>query len=326
MSYSNDYYSFVVEQKGCSFASKHLDNGLLPNCTIACIKAHSDDKEGAYTCYRDVAFKTSALGLQFPSTISFAPDFNNIPFKNAIGIEVHFKLKTPWYSKDDRPFHVMDNPIHKDWVFGVPYISGSAWKGMLRWAYRMEEGQLQSKDKVKSSDEIVHLFGNEKEEKTNFLQGALHFYPTFFNKVGFEVINPHSRVTKAGTNPIYYEVVPAGEEIYTLYLLYAPARPNTLNDKKGMNLLKCEAMLEKFIAVINTLLTKYGISAKRTVGWGACSIVDWSIKKHKSILSGKTYSKMNDISEVNAGIKEVLNAIYFPKYGENKRLPGYLIV
>jgi len=39
-------------------------------------------------------------------------------------------------------------------------------------------------------------------------KGRVIFYPTYFDKLSLEVINPHNRKTKAGTNPIYYEVVP----------------------------------------------------------------------------------------------------------------------
>lgn len=56
----------------------------------------------------------------------------------------------------------------------------------------------------------MHLFGNEKGEGEEFSRGALVFYPTWFDKIGFEVINPHNRARRAGTQPIYYEVVTPG--------------------------------------------------------------------------------------------------------------------
>src|SRR5579875_3174724 len=40
-----------------------------------------------------------------------------------LAIAVGFELLTPWYSKDDRLFHVLDNPVRKDRVFGVPDAS-----------------------------------------------------------------------------------------------------------------------------------------------------------------------------------------------------------
>jgi len=187
---------------------------------------------------------------------------------------VGFELLTPWYSKDDRVFHVMDNPVRKDRVFGVPYMAASSWKGLLRWACRMQAGlqkHLRENDgKIegwRDPDWILHLFGNEKGEEEDFHRGALVFYPTWFDKIGFEVINPHSRERRAGTQPIYYEVVPIGTN-GTLSLLYAPWPGMKPEAKPG-------EIIPKLLEAIEALLTTYGISAKRTVGWGTAKITDW---------------------------------------------------
>jgi CRISPR-associated protein Cmr2 len=187
---------------------------------------------------------------------------------------VGFELLTPWYSKDDRVFHVMDNPVRKDRVFGVPYMAASSWKGLLRWACRMQAGlreHLRENDgKIegwRDPDWILHLFGNEKGEEEDFHRGALVFYPTWFDKIGFEVINPHSRERRAGTQPIYYEVVPIGTN-GTLSLLYAPWPGMKPEAKPG-------EIIPKLLEAIETLLTTYGISAKRTVGWGTAKITEW---------------------------------------------------
>jgi CRISPR-associated protein Cmr2 len=187
---------------------------------------------------------------------------------------VGFELLTPWYSKDDRVFHVMDNPVRKDRVFGVPYMAASSWKGLLRWACRMQAGlreHLRENDgKIegwRDPDWILHLFGNEKGEEEDFHRGALVFYPTWFDKIGFEVINPHSRERRAGTQPIYYEVVPIGTN-GTLSLLYAPWPRMKPEANPG-------EVIPKLLEAIETLLTTYGISAKRTVGWGTAKITEW---------------------------------------------------
>ncbi len=185
-----------------------------------------------------------------------------------------FELLTPWYSKDDRTFHVMDNPVRKDRVFGVAFMAASSWKGMLRWACRMQAGLREhlkkhdgKLDGWRDPDWILHLFGDEKGEEQDFHQGALVFYPTWFDRIGFEVINPHSRASRAGTQPIYYEVVPPGGT-GTLSLLYAPW-PGMKPEAKP------EEALPKLLEAIETVLTTYGISAKRTVGWGTAKILKW---------------------------------------------------
>lgn len=212
--------------------------------------------------------------------LPFEPDFANLPVSNWFGIEVSFTLQSPWYSKDDRAFHVMDNPVRKDKVIGIPYMSASMWKGMLRWSYRMQSGlykYLEDHDMKmtnwKDPDWIVHLFGNEKGEKDDFRSGSLVFYPTWFNQIGFEVINPHDRARRAGTQPIYYEVVPAGVQ-GTLRLLYAPMPREMERDK---------VKPDDFIILVDSiqaLLETYGISAKRTAGWGLAKIEEngWSLQ------------------------------------------------
>lgn len=188
-------------------------------------------------------------------------------------LAVRFTLHTPWYSKDDRPFHVLDNPVRKDRVFGVPFLSAAGWKGLLRWACRMEAGLL---DHLERHDNhlrgwtdpawILHLFGNEKGEDTTFERGALAFRPTWFDKVGFEVINPHDRERRAGTQPIVYEVVPPGTE-GTLRLLYAPLPGDPAPDET----------FPKLFSAVDKMLTVYGISAKRTAGWGSCTVSSWAL-------------------------------------------------
>ena len=206
--------------------------------------------------------------------INFRPDFKNLPSPHWLGLQVDFKLLTPWYSKDERIFHVLDNPVRKDRVFGVPFMSASSWKGLLRWACRMQAGLSNHLEEHGGKLEgwndppwILHLFGNEKGEEEFFHKGALVFYPTWFNKIGFEVINPHDRTRRAGTQPIYYEVVPPDAQ-GTLSLLYAPwpgMKPKVDEEEILPNLLKA----------IEMLLETYGISAKRTVGWGTTKILEW---------------------------------------------------
>ena len=189
-----------------------------------------------------------------------------------VGFEIPFTLQTPWYSKDDRPFHVLDNPLRKDRVFGVPFMSASSWKGMLRWAFAMRTGQIgpnletDEKKLEPYKKQELHLFGNERGEQKKFQSGALQFYPTWFDAIDFELINPHDRARRAGTNPILYEVVPAGTK-GILKLLYAPAPGEAKKDK--VERVECLCAL---IEAIRLLLGTYGISAKRTVGWGTAEI------------------------------------------------------
>lgn len=204
-----------------------------------------------------------------------------------LALQIHFQLKTPWYSKDDRPLHVLDNPVRKDRVFGVPFMSAASWKGLLRWSCRMEHCLLDHLAKHDGkfygwSDPpwIVHLFGNARGEDEDFSRGALQCFPTWFDKVGFEVINPHDRARRAGTQPIVYEVVPPGRKA-RLHLLYAPAPGRAETHRVD----SAEAV-GRLLDATQKLLSVYGFSAKRTAGWGIAEIQSGEIRSTRGCKKG----------------------------------------
>ncbi|MGE5488378.1 MAG: RAMP superfamily CRISPR-associated protein, partial [bacterium] len=219
-----------------------------------------------------------------------------------LAIEIKFKLQSPWYSKDDRPFHVLDNPVRKDRVFGVPYMSAASWKGFIRWACRMQAGLQEHLQRHggkmndwSDPDWIIHLFGNEKGEKEDFLRGSLAFYPTWFDKVRFEVINPHSRKTRAGTQPILYEVVPSDTE-GVLRLLYAP-----LPGDDGLGVAERIDALQKLLDAAEQLLTVYGFSAKRTAGWGIAEVI-------KARANGGEWRQEHPLQKLKDGLATLLSS------------------
>lgn len=287
-----DYFVWIAENSSIQEAltlPEGLAGGFVDEVSV---RFFMKDRENARNRYRTEAGKNFQIPeeLQYLFIPRFAslspphiPNFVSLPSSHWLGLLVDFELLTPWYSKDDRVFHVLDNPVRKDRVFGVPYMAASSWKGLLRWAFQMHmkligpEGEADEKEQKRAKNWELYLFGNEKDEKKYFQQGALVFYPTWFDKIGYEVINPHSRSRRAGTQPIYYEVVPPGAK-GTLYLLYAPL--------PGMKpAAQPKEVFLKLLEAIEELLTTYGISAKRTVGWGTAKILTWraSHKTHDSI-------------------------------------------
>ncbi len=278
---SFDYYASLAESKTCPKRVNEGDlvSGFADECVVWFCqdkpqgKQALDPKNEARQCYMK---RAAELELNLPPDLHLEPDHTSLPVSTWFGIDVSFTLVSPWYSKDDRPFHVLDNPVRKDRVFGVPFMSAASWKGLLRWAYAMKNGLVgpypeSDQEIIKSKKkEIVHLFGNEKGEDEQFRSGALACYPTWFNKIGFEVINPHSRTRRAGTQPIYYEVVPAGTT-GRLQLLYAPLPGEIERDR-----VTPADFIGGFIDSIRALLETYGISAKRTAGWGTARIDTWT--------------------------------------------------
>jgi CRISPR-associated protein Cmr2 len=263
-----DLYAELASEAACPTDGSlptGLASGFVDGCTAWSARG-DDQRNEARRCYTN---RASAGTFALPSRLQLDPPFDQLPDTSWLAFEVTFTLQTPWYSKDDRPFHVLDNPVRKGRVFGVPYLPAASWKGLLRWACRMQAGLHDyleqhdgTLDRWQDPVWIIHLFGNEKGETEDFQQGALVFYPTWFDKIGFEVINPHSRRTRAGTQPIYYEVVPAGTE-GTLHLLSAPLPGAAPRDKVKPG------------EAIEALLTTSGMSAKRTAGWGTASVRQW---------------------------------------------------
>ncbi len=180
-------------------------------------------------------------------------------------------------------------------------MSAASWKGLLRWACRMQVGlheHLQrhgaKMNDWSDPDWIIHLFGNEKGEKEDFRQGALAFYPTWFDKVGFEVINPHSRKTRAGAVPVAYEVVPPDNTEGVLRLLYAP-----LPGDDGLGSAESIDALRNLLDAAEQLLTVYGFSAKRTAGWGIAEVV-------KARANGGEWKQENPIQKLKDELASLL--------------------
>ncbi|MFW0885020.1 RAMP superfamily CRISPR-associated protein [Candidatus Acidulodesulfobacterium sp. H_13] len=223
--------------------------------------------------------------------------------KYSLFLQFKFFLSTPYISRDDEGFYIIDNPIKKDKVFKVPMVSGSSWKGNMRWVAQHIET-----DPAK----IINLFGNEKKVEKDFKRGRLNFYTTFFNQIGLEVINPHDRKTKAGIQPIYIESVPGGAD-GTFSLLYMPfdlmGRPGT--EVKEEVIKDLEAI---YPAIKNMMLT-YGFSAKRSSGFGIaknelsdvfCEMNGIEIKKSPK-KDSKQKSKIKSFKELKVKEQKTFN-------------------
>ncbi|MGB9791804.1 MAG: RAMP superfamily CRISPR-associated protein, partial [Thermacetogeniaceae bacterium] len=221
-------------------------------------------------------------------------------------IDFKFRLRKPYISRDDTEFYVIDNPVKKDWVFKVPYIAPSQWKGCLHaamvcqladwWAgltYKCEETK---KKFVEWRLQLMRLFGNEQgvgvdtEEFESYLdriseeeladmyrrglkqlapkgrrRGRLMFYPSFFDGLGVEVINPHSRETGAGKWPIYFETVPEGA-CGRFLLLYVPF--DSVGKDKKVTIREVAEDLFSVARGVVFLLTDFGFGAKTASGFG----------------------------------------------------------
>jgi len=115
------------------------------------------------------------------------------------------------------------------------------------------ERLLRAHYELKSDDPLPHH------------SGRLMFYPTFFDLIDVEVINPHSRKTRAGTHPIYLECVPQGAKgIFSL--LYLPFDLIGADEAE----IRKQALADLHLVAegLCALFLTYGFSAKRSSGYG----------------------------------------------------------
>jgi len=222
-------------------------------------------------------------------------------------IQFSFVLEKPYISKDDANFYIIDNPLKKEKVFKVPMIPGTTWKGNLRNAAIqnfMNNDSLASDKLADQRFRITLLFGDEgrdddsdksaaiakylnKKNSENYRRkirnyykltandpmpnhsGRLLFFPTYFDRLDLEVINPHCRETKVGTNPIVIECVPKGC-IGFFKVLYLPSEFYFLAVEQSEESKKRE-MIEDIKLVskaVKTMFIELGFGAKSNAGYG----------------------------------------------------------
>lgn len=272
--------------------------------------------------------------------MSTPPDLTIFP-SGSWAAQVYFTLRKPYISRDDVDFYIIDNPVKKEWVFKVPYVAPSQWKGALRAAMirelvsKLESGKISEEKFLEERLRSYRLFGNEKDGTEEFLnrilalhhigpmpededkkaewkkklkkeilsvgkefekklrenryfignvegyQGYLYFFPTYFKRIGLEVINPHNRDTGTGKQPIYFECVPANTS-GAFTLLYVPM--------DGADEAIAEADLKAVACGARAMLTEYGFGAKTSSGYGVADV-----NREKSIIKAKGISDAEKI-------------------------------
>lgn len=99
-------------------------------------------------------------------------------------------------------------------------------------------------------------------------KGRAIFYPTYFDRLSLEIINPHDRIKRAGTNPIHYEVVPQNTD-GIFQLIYIPFDGVLSKEKKIVEEVEYDI---KFLTDAIKKLADLGIGAKTKLGWGRFEI------------------------------------------------------
>ncbi len=192
--------------------------------------------------------------IQYPKI-----DFSYLP-EYSFTLQFTFTLEKPYISRDEQDFYIIDNPIRKDRVFGLPYVAPSSWKGSLRAALWQNGHEAEN-------DGIRRIFGNERttKEQEELKAGRLHIFPTFFKEKDLEVINPHDRKTRVGKNPIFIESVPKdASSLFTL--LYVPFNLIGKEEKKIKKQVSEDIQL--LVSGLKAMFMDYGFGAKTSSGYG----------------------------------------------------------
>jgi CRISPR/Cas system CSM-associated protein Csm3 (group 7 of RAMP superfamily) len=142
-----------------------------------------------------------------------------------------------------------------------------------------EESEKERRKRLKKETERLdkafekYLKDNHyRTEKIEGRQGRLFFFPTFFNQIGLEMINPHDRVRRVGKNPILFECVPAGAT-GTFRLLYVPYDfPGKVTPNETKLRTQIQADLPLVAKTVRDLLTLFGFGAKTSSGFGAAAL------------------------------------------------------
>lgn len=210
------------------------------------------------------------------------PPITALPVHSAT-LSLKFRLRTPLLTRDDDPFHLFDNPVRKDHIFGVPYLSAAGVKGLAADAYqRAFPGEtpwfeLGRDDPARTlrfrlqDPHALRLFGlaDDGVQTQGSQAGRLHFSPVWFSAVQYLIINPTDPETGLGKVPIQFEAIapqlPNGTAVeaeLTVFYFNPYGAPDS-----GEAAVRGD--LARWLAAVATWWPVLGLGAKRLAGYGA---------------------------------------------------------
>jgi len=206
------------------------------------------------------AWQKELTAYAVPLGFRLLPDISGICCLPSLSFVLHilFKLQRPYLSKDEHDFYLLENPVRKEKVFQTPMVASTGWKGALRAAL----WQLGYKE---DHEVTIRLLGNPRASDEH-QAGRLYFFPTFFDEIDLEVINPHDRKTGVGARgPILMECVPP-ETKGELVVLYVPF--GLFEQSEDQRRADVAEDLQVLAKGIRAMLTTYGFGAKTSSGFG----------------------------------------------------------
>ncbi len=243
---------------------------------------------------------------------------------------LEFKLLTPLITKDDDPFYPLENPVRKDPIFRVPYLSAASVKQLFDKAFQravqLKNGMGLASEK--SLANRLHAFGSKDDNKTalrlfgasnnsNHVQpsrggevGRLRFSPVWFKNVQFLPINPKAAEESA---PIQVEAIaPNPQENAVIEIVYFNPHSVNLTNEQVVR-----EDLANLLTAVAVLLPDLGLGSKREDGYGAIQI-------EKATLQAVNWSEMEPDENQKAnkeGADIPLPPSYYGEYIDDENQP-----
>lgn len=157
---------------------------------------------------------------------------------------------------------VLETDLTLHHLYGIPFIPGSALKGLTRSYVTTEEQGYQS-DKIDNDNERVkHIFGSQEHAGTVIFFDAIPVNGE--TTIELDIMNPHypdyygkgqAPTNDQNPSPITFLTVANTTFMFAL----APRRSGNQNDKKDVEQVK---------QWLQSALTKYGVGGKTSAGYG----------------------------------------------------------
>lgn len=223
------------------------------------------------------AMKQSNLLPNLPST-------NQLPLLSAT-LSLKFRLLTPLLTRDDDPFYLFDNPVRKDHIFGLPYLSAASVKGLAADAYQRafpvsnwkglgKDDQTRTLNFRRNDPSALRLFGiaddgletPKGEDESHAQIGRVHFSPVWFEFVQYIIMNQQDADTAKGIVPIQFEAV-APVKSDGKSAVEAELQLFYFNPGDEESIVRTD--LARLLASLASWWPTLGIGGKRLAGYGA---------------------------------------------------------
>lgn len=165
-----------------------------------------------------------------------------------------------------------------------------------------------AQEHIASAYEAHLIASGYRTKKVTGYQGRIVFYPTFFDSIGLEVINPRKRDQGVGTNPIPFECAPAKAQ-GRFRILYTP---NQAAGDEAQLCAEAESDLSFALMAAYMMLSVLGFGAKTSSGFGCAfdtlaSVGVLKLKSRRGVVKERTFAKLSELAKAATGLAAELN-------------------